>query len=117
MNSLVFIVEDDFSIRDLVRLVLQDRYSVEVFSTVGAFEQRLASVHPDLIIMDVMLPDGNGLQVCKHLKQRPQTAHIPVLVMSAHADAKEAKLTAGANDFIPKPFDILNLRERVSEHL
>ena len=64
--------------------------------------------------MDMLLSGMNGTEICARLKQDPSLSHIPVIMISAHPNAKEICLDAGAEDFISKPFDMKDLLSRVS---
>ena len=75
--------------------------------------------HPDLVILDIMIPAPSGFEVCQRLKRDPATRHIPVLLMSGLQDPANWKhgLEVGASDFIPKPIQGHDLRARVRQHL
>lgn len=111
----IFIVEDDDGIRDLIEflLVSQD-YAVKSFPTARSFRNYISGESPDLFLLDIMLPDGNGLDLCKELKQSDITKSIPVVLMSAHADISRME---GADDFIAKPFDVDELLNRIEKQL
>ena len=103
----IFIVEDETGIRDALQLLLSfENYDVRSFSTVEAFNSRDQSVVPDIFILDVMLPDGLGTDLCNQLKEVPETSNIPVMIISAHAKAENVIQSCQADEFIPKPFDI-----------
>jgi len=103
----IFIVEDETGIRDALQLLLSfENYDVRSFSTVEAFNNRDQSVVPDIFILDVMLPDGLGTDLCNQLKEAPETSNIPVMIISAHAKAENVTQSCNADEFIPKPFDI-----------
>lgn len=103
----IFIVEDETGIRDALQLLLSfENYDVRSFSTVEAFNNRDQSVVPDIFILDVMLPDGLGTDLCNQLKEAPETSNIPVMIISAHAKAENVTQSCQADEFIPKPFDI-----------
>jgi DNA-binding response OmpR family regulator len=103
----IFIVEDETGIRDALQLLLSfENYDVRSFSTVEAFKNRDQSVVPDIFILDVMLPDGLGTDLCNQLKEAPETSNIPVMIISAHAKAENVTQSCQADEFIPKPFDI-----------
>lgn len=109
----IFLVEDDHSLRDLISFLLTDKeYEVEAFPNAMSFKKRIENSEPDLILMDIMLPDGNGVDLCKSLKNSDNKNEIPVLLMSAHAEPSIAD-DSGANDFIKKPFDIEELYNRI----
>lgn len=111
----IFIVEDDDGIRELIEfLLISQQYSVKTFPTVRAFKKTVPAELPDLFLLDIMLPDGNGLELCKGLKENEDTQDIPVVLMSAHADIKRME---GADDFIAKPFDVDELLRRIERQL
>ncbi|MDQ1096857.1 MULTISPECIES: response regulator transcription factor [Chryseobacterium] len=103
----IYILEDETGIRDALQLLLSfEDYDVRSFSTVEAFNNRGASAVPDLFILDVMMPDGSGTEVCNQLKSEPATSGIPVMIISAHAKAEQVTKACNADMFISKPFDI-----------
>lgn len=103
----IFILEDETGIRDALQLLLSfEDYDVRSFSTVEAFRNRDQSVVPDIFILDVMMPDGSGIEVCNELKAQPETANTPVMIMSAHAKDHEVTSRCNADEFVSKPFDI-----------
>ncbi len=111
----IFIVEDNDHIRELLEFILTDQdYVVKSFPNARSFQQLITKEHPDLILMDVMLPDGNGLEMCKNLGNNKETSEIPVILMSAHANISKDNC---AVDFIPKPFDVEDLIKRIGVQL
>lgn len=113
----IFIVEDDMGIRELLELLLTNaNYLINSFPTAEAFKRSIAFQQPDLILMDIMLPDGNGLDLCRCLGEKEETDNVPVVLMSAHADLKDVEVNQ-ASDFIAKPFDIDELLLKIQQHL
>ncbi|MDQ0593499.1 DNA-binding response OmpR family regulator [Chryseobacterium ginsenosidimutans] len=113
----IFIVEDETGIRDALQLLLSfENYDVRSFSTVEAFNKRDQSLVPDIFILDVMLPDGSGTDLCNQLKKETNTSHIPVMIISAHAKAENVIQSCKADEFIAKPFDIDDVLLKI-EHL
>jgi DNA-binding response OmpR family regulator len=111
----IFIVEDDDGIRELIEfLLVSQQYSVKTFPTARAFNRTVPAEVPDLFLLDIMLPDGNGLDLCKELKKDGATSSVPVVLMSAHADISRME---GADDFIAKPFDVDELLQRIEKQL
>jgi len=103
----IFIVEDETGIRDALQLLLSfENYDVRSFATVEAFNRRDKSLTPDIFILDVMLPDGSGTDLCNQLKNESLTSEIPVMIISAHAKAETVTKACEADEFIAKPFDI-----------
>lgn len=111
----IFIVEDDDGIRELLEFLLMSKnYAVKTFPTARAFDNRLPHQTPNLFLLDIMLPDGNRLDLCKQIKEATSTSSIPVVLMSAHAHISSME---GADDFIAKPFDVDDLLERIERQL
>lgn len=107
MERVIQIVEDDADIRFIVEYVLEDAsYTVETFENAKAFLNRSNKENVALVILDVMLPDGSGIDLSKTLKAGEDTRGIPVIIMSAHAPSDVAISEGAADGFIQKPFDI-----------
>lgn len=116
MNKVIQVVEDDANIRFIVEYILKDAsYTVQTFANALAFQNRSKEEPADLIILDVMLPDGNGIELSKELKAGPQTCKIPVMIMSAHCSSSIALQQGQADDFIQKPFDLNTFIFRVDQ--
>lgn len=112
----VAIVEDDFDIREIITYILGgNAYAIETYSTVTAFKDHLNEQLPDVIVLDIMLPDGDGVALCREIKTNEKTKHIPVLLMSANKYERETE--AYANAFISKPFDIDVFKQKVETFL
>lgn len=104
--------------------MLQDRLESEGYEVVTAYEgktgiAKATSEMPDLILLDVMMPEMTGIEVCKILKQDPGTADIPIIIVTAKSGADDAKegLEAGAFDYIKKPFERVELLARINSAL
>lgn len=107
MKKKIYILEDNEDIRDVVSLILfEEAYEVRSFQDITEFMARDEHQAADLFILDVMLPDGNGMDVCSSLKNNPLTKSIPVLMMSANANKHQVEQSCSAEGFIAKPFDI-----------
>lgn len=118
MKKCIYILEDNDDIRELISFLLEEEnYEVKGYPTVSSFQKKMLSAHPDMVILDVMLTDGNGVAVCDELKANKRTNDIPILMMSAHSYASDIKQQCDAEDFISKPFDIDDLVSRVGRYL
>jgi len=116
MAARVLVVEDEPDIRDLVSFHL-GREGFEV-RTAGTGTQGLKDVRtkrPDLIVLDLMLPELDGIEVCRRLRQDPETASIPVIMLTAKGDEVDriVGLELGADDYVTKPFSPKELVARV----
>ena len=112
----IWCVEDDAGIRDIEIYTLRTTgFEAEGFADGGAFRQALRREKPDLILLDVMLPEEDGLTVLKNLRLRRETKLTPVIILSAKGTGydKICGLDSGADDYIPKPFEIMELLSRV----
>jgi DNA-binding response OmpR family regulator len=77
---------------------------------------KLAYEEPDAILLDIMLPDGNGLEICKQLRANPKWASVPVIIISAHSPPMTAEATAaGANGYLAKPIKLNTLKDALQE--
>lgn len=113
----IFVVEDNADIGFILDYYLSEEgFDVRLFPTVAEFSTTFAVETPDIILMDVMLPDGNGLELCERIKHDPRTADLPVLIMSAHASMSN-NTNCPAEEFIPKPFDLEFLLNKIRRHL
>lgn len=118
MNKLIYLLEDNKDISELIEYLLHELgHDVAAFFTVTDFKLKMKKVLPDLIVLDVLLPDGNGLEVCRELKADLQTEPIPVLLMSAHVNKEMASGACAPEDFISKPFDITDFADRVQRQI
>lgn len=113
---MIYLVEDDASIRELVVYALNNSgFQAVGFDTPSAFWQALAQQTPELILLDIMLPEEDGLQILRKLRQSPTTRRTPVIMLTAKGSEydKVIGLEAGADDYIPKPFGMMELIARV----
>jgi len=104
--------------------ILQDRLEHEGYEVLTAYDgksgvEKAKSELPDLILLDIMMPDINGLEVCKTLVNYEQTSRIPIILVTAKTGAEDTKegLDAGAYDYIKKPFNKIELLARVQSAL
>ena len=107
MERLIHIVEDDEDIRYILEYVLCEAgYKLQLFDSINDFKKRDKAQPPDLFLLDVRLPDGCGLDLCREIKSSPLTSDIPVVIMSAHANGEFAISDGKADHFLAKPFDL-----------
>ena len=114
--ALIYIVEDDESIREIESIALKNsNYIVSAFENAKEFYKKLDELVPDLILLDVMLPDESGYDIVRKLRKRPATQDIPIIMVTAKTTAMDMikGLDGGADDYIKKPFSIMELITRV----
>jgi len=120
MKPRIIAVDDDPGVLDvLMQMLVYHGDDVLIFTSGAAALEAAKSKLPDLILLDIAMPDMNGLELCRHLKQDPELADIPVIFLSG-LDATEDKVRgfqAGAVDYIAKPFQLEEVQARVSTHL
>ena len=116
MNKQIFVVEDEPDILELVTINLERAgFTVKFFENAGMFLKKLEVKKPDLIILDLMLPDADGFDICKHLKSTDDTRSIPIIMLTARVDEVDRilGLELGADDYVTKPFSVKELVARV----
>lgn len=115
MKGTVYILEDDDSISGLVKFALErERIRCKCFTTVKAFQSELSKEVPDLALLDIMLPDGSGLDVLKEIKAyNPSVSCIMLSALGQESD-KVTGLNLGADDYVSKPFGVMELTARVN---
>jgi two-component system phosphate regulon response regulator PhoB len=116
MEKLIQIVEDNADISRLMQFILEDAsYNVQTFENAKAFVNRPKKENVSLFILDVMLPDGNGIELSKSLTTDAFTFHIPVIIISAHSTGNIAMHEGKAAWFIQKPFELDSFVSKVNE--
>ena len=116
MAAVIFVVEDDKNIREIETFSLKNAgYIIEGFECAKEFYKRLEDKKPDLILLDIMLPDEDGLSIVKKLRERLRTSKIPIILVTAKTTEidKVKGLDIGADDYITKPFGVMELISRV----
>ena len=114
--ALIYIVEDDENIREIETIALKNsNYMVCAFEKAKDFYRKLEDIMPDLVLLDVMLPDESGYDIVRKLRKDPTTRQLPIIMVTAKtAEMDMIKgLDEGADDYIKKPFSIMELITRV----
>jgi PleD family two-component response regulator len=115
-NGRILVVEDDYDISNMFRIYFTGQgYNVEVAARGSDALALTRKQSPDLIVLDIMLPDMDGYAVCRELRTTTRTSHIPIIFLTQRDERSDriAGLELGADDYITKPFDIEELKLRV----
>ncbi|HBL82214.1 MAG TPA: DNA-binding response regulator [Clostridiales bacterium] len=113
----IFCVEDDADIKELIEYTLSSSgFWVTGFDSAAAFWEGMKTKTPSLVLLDIMLPDEDGMQILKKLKASGKTASIPTIMLTAKSGQidKIKALDGGADDYVTKPFDIPELISRIN---
>ena len=113
---MIYIVEDDRNIQEIELFALKNSgYQATGFETATEFYKALNEKLPELILMDIMLPDEDGLEIVAKLRRRPETKKLPVIMVTAKSTEidKVKGLDVGADDYLTKPFGVMELIARV----
>lgn len=116
MTSRVLVIEDEPDIRKTIDYNLsKESFKVVQASSIEEGERALAANKIDVIILDLMLPDGSGLTLCRDIKSEPKTKHIPVIILTAKTEEVDRVVgfELGADDYVTKPFSVRELILRV----
>ena len=114
--SLIYVVEDDTNISEIESFALKNvGYDVESFGTAEAFYKALKNRRPDLILLDIMLSDEDGLSIVTNIRKNVSIKDVPVIMITAKSSEidKVKGLDAGADDYMTKPFGVMELISRV----
>ena len=114
--ALIYIVEDDINIREIERYALKNSgFEVEEFDNGKDFFQRVSEQAPSLMLLDIMLPGEDGLEILGRVRKNPATEKTPVIMVTAKTTEidKVRGLDMGADDYISKPFNILEVKARI----
>lgn len=112
----IYVVEDDQNIREIETFALKNvGYDVEDFDCAKSFYERLRHRTPMLILLDIMLPDEDGLSILQNLRSRSETRRVPIIMVTAKTTEidKVKGLDMGADDYMTKPFGVMELISRV----
>lgn len=113
---MIYLLEDDQNIRDFTIYALESAgYEIRGFALPSAFRAALEEHIPDVVLLDIMLPEENGLSVLRRLRENPATKDLPIMMLSARSTEydKVLGLDSGADDYLAKPFGVMELLSRI----
>ena len=114
--ALIYIVEDDQNIREIESFALKNSgYQIQDFSSAREFYRAVKERKPDLVILDIMLPDEDGMEILQKLRKNPETKRLPIMMVTAKTTEidRVKGLDSGADDYMTKPFGVMELISRV----
>jgi DNA-binding response OmpR family regulator len=117
MKKRILICDDDIDILEVTKIILQQDYQVETMAHCNDIFKYFELYAPDLILMDLWIPDLGGEAVTRLLKNSNKTQKIPVIIFSANNDIENVAKDAGADGYLRKPFDIVTLNNTIKTHL
>jgi DNA-binding response OmpR family regulator len=110
----ILVIDDDPDIGIMIKMMLEYKgYTVSVATRAELVDELIDNDQFDLVIMDMLLSGTNGIDICRQMKENPKTADLPVMMISAHPNAKEICMQAGADEFISKPFDMQEILSKI----
>ena len=111
---MIYLLEDDDSIRELVIYTLTSQgMEAAGFSHPSEFWEAMRSAPPSLLLLDIMLPEEDGIHILKKLRSSPSTKRLPIIMLTAKGSEYDTVLDSGADDYIPKPFRMMELLSRI----
>ena len=114
--ALIYIVEDDTNIREIESFALKNSgYQIQDFSSAKEFHRAVKEKKPDLVILDIMLPDEDGMEILQKLRKNAETKRLPIMMVTAKSTELDRVkgLDTGADDYMTKPFGVMELISRV----
>ncbi len=118
MQQCVLIYDDDIEILKVCKVILESQnYRVEIVSSCENILNDIDIMKPDIILMDLWIPQTGGEDAIRIMHQNPLTNHIPVILFSANDEIEKISKRINANGFLKKPFDILTLRQTIKNFL
>lgn len=117
MPKKILVIDDDGGILEAFEAMLTSvGYEVEISTDPDSLQKRTKNMLPDLLLLDVLLSGRDGREICKQLKSQPETKELPIIMISAHPGAGTTIKDAGADDFLPKPFEMDDLLKKIAKY-
>jgi DNA-binding response OmpR family regulator len=113
----ILIADDDTGILEAMQMLLEDaEYEVETTRD-GQTVQDLKDNLPDVLLLDIWMSGMDGVAICQHLKSQDSTKHLPIILCSANKDTQRLAKGCGADDFLAKPFEMMDLLDKVKKQI
>lgn len=118
-KPVILIVEDDLDIRDFISAGLVNDFEIVEAGHGQSGLKKALELIPDLIVSDIMMPGMNGIELCRALKSKPETSHVPIILLTAKTAVEDQLdgLCSGADDYVTKPFNLILLKARIENLL
>lgn len=116
MKKKILIADDDKGILTALTMMLEDEYEVTATSN-GQTVQEVHNTIPDLILLDIWMGGVDGRDICKQLRKQVSTKDIPIIMISARANAEKSAMSSGADAFISKPFEMDDLLTKIAKYV
>jgi len=116
-KKLILVVDDDPGILEALQALLTYAGYQVITDTGETLHEKIQTYQPDLLLLDILLSGQDGREITKRLKSQKETAHLPIILLSAHLDAATDAQTFGADDFVPKPFKLGDLLAKIVKYL
>ncbi|MGI5827734.1 MAG: response regulator [Patescibacteria group bacterium] len=114
----ILVCDDDEGIADIVKIVLENKaYQVVSMTRTDHIFEEVRKLRPNLILLDLWMPNLGGEEITRHLKQDQKTKDIPIVIISASKDTEQITQRIGADDYLCKPFDIEKLEKIVERYI
>ncbi|MBF0297972.1 MAG: response regulator [Oligoflexia bacterium] len=118
-KSKVLIVDDSPVDRELLIMILEEKYSIHALSSAQSCIETIEAVKPDIVLLDVVMPDIDGIQLLINIRKKWSQVELPIIMITANSDSEDITnaLNLGANDYITKPVDFVVALKRIETHL
>lgn len=114
----ILVIDDNQDLLMMLSAMLKIKgYKVSLKENTDNIEATIQELLPDIIMMDMLLSGADGREICRQVKSNPALASIPLIMLSAHPQAREACIAAGADGFVEKPFDMKYLLQKLDDIL
>lgn len=113
----VMVAEDDAGILEAMQLMLEDADYEVIAVEDGRKVREMQDELPDLLLLDIWMSGMDGTEICQYLKNQDRTKHIPIILCSANKDTQQLAKKFGADDFLAKPFEMMDLLNKVEKYI